>query len=179
MTLPLVSEYSAKKTRSLHLLSGWGSSGKEVKRYSGHWHLSAPSSPLLPLGPAGQLEEPDFGLADTQSSKGRKGRPPDTRTRVGVLQRPRKGVSFAQDGTARAGEGLRVHPRSQPRIPPQPGSQPLHWAVGALLRKARALQLGRPDMGQAKAQVPQSLSMQVVEMGRQLREPSDGSPAAK
>lgn len=69
------------------------------------------------------------------------------------------------------GEG-RGGSAGSPRTSPQPGSEPLH--------KARTLPLGQaPDVGQTKAQVPQCLSMQVGEMGRQLRAPSDGSPAAK
>lgn len=136
-----------------------------MKRHSGHWRLSDPSSPLLPLGPAGQLEEPDFGLASTQSSKRRgKGRPPDTWTKVWVLQGPRKGVTFAQDGTASAGEGLRVHPGP---LPSQDLSLPTgQWALPSI--RPEPCSWGRPDVGQAKTQVPQSLSMQVGEMGRQL-----------
>lgn len=72
----LLADSPLGKTRYLHLLSGWGPSRKgEATLRALAAYLTSP-----PARVAGQLEEPDFGLAGTQCPEGRGGGwPPDPR----------------------------------------------------------------------------------------------------
>lgn len=149
-----------------------------MKRHSEHWRLSAPSCPILPLGPAGQLEEPDFGLAGTQRPKGERAedglqtRGPEwacCRGRERGWPRPRwRGEGR---GGAEGSSEVAVHNPSPVRILASPLGSGARPSIRFGPRS-----WGRPEEGRTEAQVPQGLSVQVGEMGRT---PPDGSPAAK